>query len=493
MKTLLPASQATERSRLYSLLLVIAGVFLIFFEVPLAFNVREIIDDTCYLSWLHRFLFIPDTACPQAYHLPGTALLWIPAGIAGRIGAFLLHSGPSHWISTFIGLTSYACWAASLILVDRFVSRSPSSRLRNFSWVALFLLSVPVLHYATARATMAHAAEIFLALTTLYLATKRHYTASLIFGFWLCATRVNDAPIILVIFARMWDERASSIGGITTRQKRLAAGAILVTLLASIPIIRLAFFHYYGGASTTGLIPILKNISWREFFHVMGGDYWGLIFTGPFWLLGLGAGIVFFQRLSWMARASWFWMALLLLVAIGWGGMGNSFGYRYLIGTYAGLLILWIELIPLLSSAWDKAFKVALIAQAAWLTHLTWTYDHFSNYWEILTHWQGLRSLKDLAYPITRFGYSPTGIFVKSFLYPVSRVEKYTGPFHAHLGRTALWVNALLTVLSLAAVGYALIQHHRQKAFRAPSLQDRSSASRLSFGLFLLSGKERKS
>jgi len=493
MKTLLSASFGTERSRLYGMLLIVAGVFLIFFEVPLAFNVREIIDDTCYLSWLHRFLLIPDASCPNPYHFPGVAALWIPAGIAGRIGAFLFKSDSAHWISTFIGLTSYTCWAMSLVLVDRIVMELGAIRLRSILWVAAFLLAVPVLHYATARCTMAHSGEIFLALLTIYLAIKRRYTASLLFAFWLCATRVNDAPILLVVFARIWDERSQRIGGITRAQKRWAVGALLSSLIALIIIGNTVIFHNYGGVPSTGIITILRGVTGHELNRVLWGDSWGLIFTAPFWLLCLGSAPFFFTRLSWMARACWLWMLITFIVCVGWNGMGNSFGYRYSIGSYAATLILWLEVLPMLSRTWDRVLKVCLIAEAVWLTHLTWVYDHFSSYWEVLTHWKGLISFKDLVYPITRFGLSPLGILVKSLLYPVTRVEKFTGPFHSHLGRTALWINGILTILAIATTAFSMLNLRKQRSFFAPSIQDRSPFSSLGVGLFLLHGKQRKS
>ena len=442
-----------ERSRIYLMLLVIASVYLVFFEVPLAFNARDIIDDNCYLGWLHRLLLLPETVCPHPYHLPGVALLWIPAGALARLTAFILREDCQHWITIFVGLTSFACWAGSLVIADRIVSLLTKPNPEPFRWTVAFLLSVPVLHYATARSTMAHAGEILLALTALFLAIRGRYTASLLVGLWLCATRINDAPILLVIIAKFWQDRKNSMVGITKSQERwlwIAASALVISGAA---VVDLAFIHPYGGTADSPLVRIFKATSWHETLRVLAGDYWGLVFTGPFWLLCFGLSVIHFRKLSWMARACWLWMAILLWVAIGWEGMGNSFGYRYLIGTYAGALIIWLELLPLLSPLWKKCFQAALVVEALWLTHLTWVYDHFSSYWDIFTHWQGLHSVKDLIYPITRFKFSPPGIFIKSFLYSLSQSEKFTGPFHSQLGRSALWINALTTILGT--------RHHR--------------------------------
>ncbi len=470
----------TESDRFFSLLPVVSVVFLVFFEVPLAFNVRSILDDTCYLGWLHRFLLMPENACPHPYHLPGIAVLWIPAGIAGRLSALLTKTDSFHFISMFIGLTSFACWAGSLFLVEKIGLNLVSDKEQRLSpfLVVMFLLSVPVLHYATARSTMAHAGEILLALATVYFASEDKFTLSLVSALWLCATRVNDAPILLVVLGRFLDRHPVRLREMTPPQKRWIAGALVVCGLAAIPVIDLAFIHQYGGPTAMPLLGILKSVSWFEMKRVLWGDYWGLFFTGPFWLLCLGAGVVLLKRLSWMARASLVWMVLLLLVAVGWEGMGNSFGYRYLIGTYAGCLVIWLELLPILGAKARALFKSALVLEALWLTHLTWVYDHFSNYWEIATHWKGMHSVKDLIYPVTRFGLSPLGILAKSLLYPASRTEKFTGPFESHLGRTALWVNAILVIGMLGVAVYSI---QRLRGFnKAVGARNRSEATRRS-------------
>jgi len=58
-----------------------------------------------------------------------------------------------------------------------------------------------------------------------------------------------------------------------------------------------------------------------------------------------------------------------------WHGAGSSFGYRYLIGTYAAALYVWIVLLGLSGgTSREKLFKSPAWVNGVWLAILTWLF-----------------------------------------------------------------------------------------------------------------------
>lgn len=443
--------QKWSKNSLYTF--VAAGTFLIFFHPTLAFNARALVDDECYLKWLSRFLFFDYEACPNPYTFPGTALVWLPGAALARVVAFFTQTDLLPAITASIGVTAYLCWVASLFVLYQLVAHYTDKEKERFWLPLLFLFAIPVLHYATARSTMTHTAELLLCLSTLVFLQQRRFALALVFGILLTATRINDCPILLVILGSYLDDEKN--------WKRLKWPLVIVGL-TSLPLLKIAFFSYYGGGS--GLIPILRQVSWNEFNRVMVGDRYALVFTASFWLAALFAGSLFIKRLSWTGRAGLVWMWFLFFICMGWGGMGNSFGYRYLIGTYPLALIIAFELRKEIPA--EKLALALIFLNALWITHLTWVYDHYSSLAELGGQTNGLLWVKQAIHPLKRlWEFSPLAISFK-FLSGRSPEEfGFRGPFLASLTPFQLALNVSLTALAGALLAIPLLRWRHRLLF----------------------------
>lgn len=391
-------------------------------------------------------MFFNYDGCPNQYTFPGTTFIWFPGAALARIVAYFTHTSFIAAITTSIGITSYLCWTATLFLFADMVKSLTKNETERLYLPVLFLFAIPVLHYATVRTTMTHISEIFFATATFALLLRKKYVAAFALGVLLTATRINDAPIIVVILASFLDQRK--------RMKWLAPFAIM-GVLVSLPVIRIALVTHYGGASPDAvhLIPLLNNISWEYFNYMLVGDHFSMLLTATFWLGILFLGTPALPRLSWMARAGVFWMWALFLVSVGWGDMGHAFGYRYIIGTYPVALIIWFEL---RNKGWitklrlQTASYLALGLNAVWLTHLTWIYDHYSSAAQLLANSDGALFIKQMAHPIFRlFHFSPLALSSRYLQGATPESLAFNGPFHSSLTSFQLFVTVALSFAAL--------------------------------------------
>jgi hypothetical protein len=79
------------------------------------------------------------------------------------------------------------------------------------------------------------------------------------------------------------------------------------------------------------------------------------------------------------------WLTLEALLAIVWNGNGSDFAYRYLIGSFAGALVIWLEVIPLASPLTRRMFQGLTWANGAWVVLMTMIYSSVPStmvYWE---------------------------------------------------------------------------------------------------------------
>lgn len=433
-----------RRTALY--LSVSALTFLIFFHPTLAFNARAIVDDQCYLDWLGRWLFFHYDGCPNQYTFPGTTFIWLPGAAIARIIALFTHTSFIAAITTSIGISSFICWTLTLFLFADIVKSLTENERERLYLPLLFLFAIPALHYATVRTTMTHISEIFFATATFALLLRKKHVAAFAIGILLTITRINDAPILVVILAAFLDQRK--------RMKWLAPFATIAFLI-SLPIIRIAMVTRYGGHSpyAVTLIPVIKNVSWEYFCHMLVGDHFSMLLTATFWLGVLAIGTPALPRLSWMSRAGIFWMWLLFLVSVGWGDMGSAFGYRYIIGTYPMALIVWFEL---RKKGWitklrlNTASYLALGLNAIWLTHLTWIYDHYSSAAQLLAKSEGVLFLKQMAHPIFRlFHFSPLALSIRYLQGATPESLAFNGPFQSSLTSFQLFITVALSFAAL--------------------------------------------
>jgi hypothetical protein len=213
----------------------------------------------------------------------------------------------------------------------------------------------------------------------------------------------------------------------------------VVTFVVAVLFIRLGFITHYGGAKGVSLLEIFRGVSFHWLRFTLYGSLFGLLWTGPWWIAGLALGVFYFRSISWAARIGCLWMALQLIVCIGWGGYGSAFAYRYLIGTYVAALLVWREAFPSLGKAGLYCFKGLLAVEAIYLSYLTFVYPY---YWGDPTLSLDLSKVRNLV------GVSPLGLAVFSCFSDLSFFARFQGAKQSALHGPGLWV--LLAMIALA-------------------------------------------
>lgn len=432
--------------------LAVSGVFLLFFRARSAFTISGQYDDVCYVQWLYRLLGVSfSQTCYADFYLPGPALFWFPGGVLALITARLSGTSVDAWIPIFIGVTAFACWAASLFFIDRIMRHfRPDSP----AWLSLVTLAaIPVLYYCTARSCMAHAPEIFLSSAIVYLLLRKQIWVPLLLAFWLTLVRVNDAPIIFVVLARAWD--LHPVGPFRQRLAFLAA-------VLSVPLLWFAFVKGYGGADY--LHKILGEITPAEIARTFFEGRDGLLWSGPWWLACLSLGIVSLRSLSWMSRVAAAWMLLLLLVCIGWTTSGGNLFYRYLIGTYPVAIVILMERWPQLSTRTQRIFQGLLVYEAVYLTVVTWiNASRYQDFFGAVSSASGLGWVKAAVAPVLLVGVSPPGL--SAFSWMGDRLTRWFSvpPPDYTLQGPALWALSLLSLAGIAVLTWSLRQTFERK------------------------------
>lgn len=443
-------------------MIVVATMFLLFFRARYAFTVYSTGDDACYVRWLATFVGERTDLCSGTNpYAPGIALLWLPAGAVARLVQVATSLPFVRQIAVWVGTASFLYWAASFFLLDAIVVRSSSDRhastpLQRTRWVIILSLAVPVLFYATNRTTLAHAGEWFLALLTVLLSQRGRVWPALAVASLLVLTRYNDAPALFMVIGSWLDDQR-----LNARPNRSAAVWVMfggVVALFLVPLVRIAFFTGYNGVYLT---DVIRAVSIERASHVLFGADWGLLWTAPWWLVGYGLGLARIRRLSLMARGALVWMTAELALCLGWGGAGSEFTYRYLIGSYAGALIVWLEVLR--QGGWLslRVFKIGTTATAIWLTYLAWIYKTTPATTLRLTSgvWANpslqLEALRMLGHPvqwIRPIGLSPVPSVLYSWFLPASPAfSRYV------LSQPALSALTVLTVAAAAVGGASLV------------------------------------
>jgi hypothetical protein len=476
-------SAATKRS--YQLWLAAGLIFLTFFRAGNAFQVTGPFDDTCYVEWLYYFLGVPVEHCYADYYFPGSALLWWPGGWLAIALAKFSSTALAVWIPISIAFSSFACWVASLFVLNRLFLRHAPKALQGVSWTILFLLGIPVLSFATSRTCMSHAPELLLMLLAVYSLLEKRYPLTLFFAGLVTLTRLNDAILFGLLVGEILDRmKLIRVRALTSRERRWLGFTLIVVIAASIPVVYMSVIKGYGG-SASRLGPVLRDITPWKIWRLIGDSQGSLLYSGPWWLLTLGFGIVHFVQLSWKARASLAWMGIMLLICMGWGPQAGDLGYRYLIGAYVAALLVWFELVPLLSPSMNRLFRGALVAQSLWLTHITWlSGKRYPNLWyvmqEAIQQHSVIRFVRGVIEPITLMGLSPTGLALYShFPKTISRIG--LSP-HSELTGPGVWVITITAVMALVGTAYAFRksfpQRFSRKGGKALTLSDNLSLPR---------------
>lgn len=442
--------------------------YLLFFRPAEGLRLISVVDEHCYIVWLYRFIGVETSACYSDAHTFGTAVMWIPFGLLGRAVGFVTSTQQEPWIQAFVGLSAFLFWAISLFLIADILGphkdrgHNEKRAKRDFkTWIIPFivLLNVPLLFYATRRTMMSHPPEFLLAVTSIWALQRGKIALSLASYVLLVCTRINHLPMICVMAGAFLDAQVakSSIQLRVPKYAWYAAGAIAIAL--AIPILRIAFITGYDSVS----IPdMLASFDGSRLYERFLGPPFALVLTATTFLMVFGWGMARIADLSWTARGTMVWLATQFFICVFWPTNGGTFGYRYLIGAYAGAILVYTELVKLEhSAAWSLTLRRVAVINAGWLVFLAWIFN--SRLWpwrtgnEIPTGlFAPLAPLKALTEPIVLAGftiYTSIGTLVVSLLPELEPLHTLANLDRYRFSPAEAWV---LFVWTLFVVGIFL-------------------------------------
>ena len=340
--------------------LMAIAIFFLCFKPLIALTQYQALDDLGYVSMTANFLGLDYPQAPPNSYPPGVILAWLPAGLMTLVSRWILGTPDIIALPIFVGLSSYAYWCGSLFLIAAMLRTSAAQAL-------IALLGVPVLYYATHRTTMVHAPELMFALATAWFVLKRDAVKAFGCALMVFALRLNDVPILLFAIAPAIEAGREKVSG-----RRLMLAGVAIIAVATAYVVWLGFFAGYNRFNLTHMV---RGFSLSRIPVVLFGGDWGLSWTAPAWLLCLAAALVRWRQVSLASKFACFWMLCELIVCVAWPGNGSDFGYRYLIGSYAAAMFIWLDVRRVETNrAWWRGIGTAWAATACWLTWVTWIY-----------------------------------------------------------------------------------------------------------------------
>ncbi|MBF0443685.1 MAG: hypothetical protein HQK54_17390 [Oligoflexales bacterium] len=462
-------------SNFHHVLLISIVIFLLFFRAKYGLRMYGAGDDACYLSYLGRILGTSLSECGDTLHAPGTIFIWLPLALITRLFTWIFNSDFKTWVVAGIGLSTYFFWTISLYFLYDLSKDRIASLLGDKWWTRLLPLAMiassPLLYYITNRTSMAHGAEFFFSILFYWLMMKNRYYLAFFSAVLLLFTRYNNAPVIAVIFARMLDLRKSpDRSSMPDRYFILFYSAFFCIVGAFIA--KKAFISGYSNNGMGTFQDCIRNVDlfgnpWTYFTGFMTNASSGYLWTGGFWVLTFHLGLLYIFRLSWVSRIGLLWMFLNMIISLNW--RGGDFGYRYLIGTYAPAIMLWLELAEMLKKKkWFRWLSVSVIAfNSLWSLWLVWIIKTLPQvtFWIIANGSWGnptlqIEALKLLANPVAALrplALSPVPSIIYSWFLPDHPVfQKYA------LDRAPL---VLLTIVVTAMLIYL---YSRLKRIKKP-------------------------
>ena len=469
--------------------LVVAFSLLCGVRPLMAFQARWDKDEGFYVNRTLSLLNLPQHHVNQVFDdhgnfaAPFVSLTWIPAaGLARILSGSDDPDTQGLWLWPLLALQSLVLWLLSGMLLH-YTLTAPRSRLklpaslRRHVWLPLAIfLNLPLAYYVWTRPVMSHALEWFLAAATLAALATDRLKMALATAVMATFTRYNDAPLLLMVLGTWLDRRLES----PTRMDKLPKApspsgrrhlwmrSVLVLALIG-TICWLAYVAFVRGYGSVTLGALLKRFSTRNVEAFFLDPGWGVVWFHPWWVAALLLGLVQIRSLSWTARAA----VLFMLGECGlyscWGGPGSDFSHRYLIGSFAAAIWIYVETLH-----WPKApqlhriFIGATALNALWVTSLIFVYrtTNRTNYFvpsvnetgegEIVVPDPFLpRAVAAFGLPDTyRFGAALTvpGTLALSW-WPASDAEDFRG--YRLVGPSA-WITEALLTAGVLSFGIAL-------------------------------------
>lgn len=373
-------------------LLITSFVFLFCYDVLTALTIHPrnwFADEGCYMQQLGYYLNIEgDHVCGNpAFRAAGVTLVWLPFAFIGKYLAHLESQNVTEYILSLVSFGTVLFWAATFYFVKRIVSDG-QRRWRDYLFVLFILLNVPSFYYVFTRPFMPHAAEAMFAFGFIFFLKQNKPLQSLLFAILLTVTRYNDAPVFLMLFAWIYENRKNTQGYSIDRRVLLITKFVLVLALAMT-----GWIAFVRGYDSYTVFDLLADTKWKGFYDFFISSNWGVLWSGTWWLAAFLFGFFHIKKLSLTGRAALVWMLLEAILCIGWGGNGNSYGYRYLVGSYAGALVIWLELQGLQPN-YRYVFHFFTLLGGAWLY---WTLLMFGVIPNTVAIWSadGLTCLND--------------------------------------------------------------------------------------------------
>ena len=195
-----------------------------------------------------------------------------------------------------------------------------------------------------------------------------------------------------------------------------------------------------------------------------------------------------FKTLGTLARAGIVWMFAELALCFLWRGNGSDFAYRYLIGSYAGALMVWLEFLGVADRVLKRVSESLLLLNAFWLFWLAWIYKEHVDVLPIpdqIGNWSledlqlnSLSALFDPSFYLLPLRHSPIAALYNSWINPAGLSSFSEGPNDFRFWLCSL--ATILAILGLVVFGYlirkSIIQHKdsmSQKSSQRPGRRHR--------------------
>lgn len=348
----------------FKVLLITSIVFLLCYDVSVALTINPrnwFADEGCYMQALGTYLGIDgEHVCGNsAFRAAGVTLLWLPFAAIGKYIAHFKHENVTEYILGMISYGSVLFWAVTFFFVKRILKES-SRKTTDYLFIVAVLFNIPSFYYVFSRPFMPHAAEAMLAFGFVYFLKKSLPVHALLMAVWLTLTRYNDAPVFLMLVAWMLDQRRRSGTPFHPRTVKL------IGVVVGLAVIGIGWVSLFYGYDSYTVIDLLHDTKWKGAYDFFISPNWGILWSGTWWLVSLLLGLWHFRRLSFYSRAAVLWMIAEAVLCIGWNGNGNSFAFRYLIGSYAAALVVWMEVYERKPKL-ERLFKAVTWLGGAWI------------------------------------------------------------------------------------------------------------------------------
>jgi hypothetical protein len=362
------SSRLAKKNGHQLLIVQFALLFLFFFRPGIALRMNGVFDEPCYLAWTKWFMGEFSATCEGKQHFGGIALLWLPFALIGKGFAALTKTPLEESIVFFIGISSFLYLCLSGYFLSLSLKKFLEDQQTRFSKKMdplpfLLICSSPVVYYATVRTLLPHAGELFLSSLLVFFGLRGKSYGAAVVAFLLCLTRPQNLGCWAYV---------ATLSELRPTQKKMFRG------LGIILFILLSYWWCYFGYHQTYFLPTVLRVSFRDLALFLLQIDFGILWTQTTWFFAF-LYVLFLKKPTQNQIGLWVWLLISGLTCIIWPTNGSSYGFRYLIGSYAAV---WLLLLELLSrDKLRKFFGVFLSLTAIWNLALVWVFPAPAPLW----------------------------------------------------------------------------------------------------------------